>query len=203
MSFTTVDPVDREGQSKIYNDWTFVDTWKEMEKIPKEKARAIGVSNFGIENLKTLLKDAKTVPAVNQCEAHINCPSTALVEFCKEKGIHFTAYSCLGSTNSPLANDQTLKDIAEKHNTSSQKVLLVWNLQRGEGKYISVIPKSVTPSRIAENLKLDGLKLSDEEMDKLNSTKDRFKVCNEWLPVKVFSNKELGQDFYDKDPIGF
>ena len=112
-----------------------------MEKIPSSKARAIGVSNFGIENLKTLLKDAKTVPAVNQCEAHINCPSTALVEFCKSKGIHFTAYSCLGSTNSPLANDKTLKEIAEKHNTSTQKVLLVWNLQRGEGKHVSVIPK--------------------------------------------------------------
>lgn len=112
-----------------------------MEKIPSSKVKAIGVSNFGIENLKTLLESAKTVPAVNQCEAHINCPSTALVDFCKSKGIHFTAYSCLGSTGSPLANDKTLKEIAEKHNTSTQKVLLVWNMQRGEGKHISVIPK--------------------------------------------------------------
>jgi glycerol 2-dehydrogenase (NADP+) len=155
-----IDPIDREGQSKIYNDWNFVDTWREMEKIPSSKARAIGVSNFGIENLKTLLKEAKTVPAVNQCEAHINCPSTALFEFCKSKGIHFTAYSCLGSTNSPLANDKTLKEIAEKHNTSTQKVLLVWNMQRGEGKNISVIPKvrPLSPLRVIMAQRADFLR---------------------------------------------
>lgn len=195
----SIDVDHREKQDKVYEDWTFVDTWKAMEEIPTSKARAIGVSNFGIENLKTLLKSAKTVPAVNQCESHINCPSTALVEFCKEKGIHFTAYSCLGSTNSPLAHDKTLKAIADAHNTSTQKVLLVWNLQRGEGKHISVIPKSVTPSRIEDNFKLDGLELTSEEIQQLNDVKDRFKVCNEWLPEKIFTSEKLGRDFYDKD----
>ncbi|KAG7562100.1 hypothetical protein FFLO_02479 [Filobasidium floriforme] len=203
----SIDPVDRENQKVLYKDWNFVDTWREMEKIPSSKVKAIGVSNFGIENLKTLLESAKTVPAVNQCEAHINCPSTALVDFCKSKGIHFTAYSCLGSTGSPLANDKTLKEIAEKHNTSTQKVLLVWNMQRGEGKHISVIPKSVTPSRIEDNLKLDGLELSQEEMDKLNACQDRFKVCNEWLPQLVFrapgtkASDKGSRDFYDKDSL--
>ena len=194
------DPVDTEGQSVVYKDWDFTKTWAEMEKIPKEMVRAIGVSNFGIVNLKTLLKTAKTVPAVDQCESHINCPSPKLVEFCKQHGIHFTAYSCLGSTNSPLAHDKTLQAIAEKHNTTSQKALLVWNLQRGEGKHISVIPKSVTPSRIIDNQKIDGIKLSDDEMNQLNSTTDRFKVCDEWLPVKVFCPEGKGWDFYDQDP---
>lgn len=59
----------------------------------------------------------------------------------------------------------------------------MWGLQRGT----SVIPKSVTPSRIEANYQLDGWSLTDEEMEALNSRPDRFKVCGDaWLPVKVF-----------------
>lgn len=123
------------------------------------------------------------MPAVNQIELHPNNPSPKLVAYCKEKGIHCTAYSCLGSTNSPLAHDKTLAAIADKHGKTTAQVLLVWGLQRGT----SVIPKSVTPARIESNWQLDGLELSPEEMDKLSSLPDRFKVCGDaWLPVKVF-----------------
>jgi glycerol 2-dehydrogenase (NADP+) len=59
----------------------------------------------------------------------------------------------------------------------------MWGLQRGT----SVIPKSVTASRIEKNYELDGWELSAEELDKLNSMPERFKVCGDaWLPVKVF-----------------
>ena len=117
-------------------------------------------------------------------------PSTKLVEFCKSKGIHVTAYSCLGSTDSPLAKDETLKKIAQKHNVAPQQILLVWGIKRGT----SVIPKSVTPSRIADNFKIDGIDLSDEEMKALSSLPDRFKVCNEWLPEKIFGPSYSGTD---------
>lgn len=71
------DPVDSENQTIVYKDWKFTDTWKEMEKlVDAGKARAIGVSNFGIRNLETLLESAKIVPAVNQIELHINCSYT-------------------------------------------------------------------------------------------------------------------------------
>lgn len=104
---------------------------------------------------------------------------------CKEKGIHCTAYSCLGSTNSPLAKDETLKAIAEAKGKSQAQVLLMWGLQRGT----SVIPKSVTPKRIEDNFQLDGWELTEQEMQKLSSLPDRFKVCDgAFLPkgVKVF-----------------
>jgi glycerol 2-dehydrogenase (NADP+) len=59
----------------------------------------------------------------------------------------------------------------------------MWGLQRGT----SVIPKSVTPSRIEGNFELDGWELTEDEMKQLSSLKDRFKVCGDaWLPVKVF-----------------
>jgi hypothetical protein len=85
----------------------------------------IGVSNFGIKNLEKLLNDpsCKTTPAVNQIELHPNCPSPKLLDYCKSKGIHATAYSCLGSTNSPLAKDQTLKKIADSKGLTTAQVL--------------------------------------------------------------------------------
>jgi glycerol 2-dehydrogenase (NADP+) len=120
-----------------------------------------------------------------------------LVEFCKSKGIHVTAYSCLGSTDSPLANHKTLNEIAQAHGKTPQQVLLVWGLKRGT----SVIPKSVTESRIKGNFDLDGLDLTEEEMEKLNNIPERFKVCNEWLPEKIFSSEKEGRDFYDGDKL--
>ncbi|KAK5720572.1 hypothetical protein LTR17_014903 [Elasticomyces elasticus] len=157
-----------------------------MQKVAESgRAKNIGVSNFGIKHFDKLLNDpsCKTTPAVNQIELHPNNPSPKLIDFCKSKGIHCTAYSCLGSTNSPLAKDETLAKLAEKKGLSVAQVLLVWGLQRGT----SVIPKSVTESRIVSNFELDGVTLSDEEMKQLSSLPDRFKVCGDsWLPVKVF-----------------
>lgn len=157
-----------------------------MQKLPASgRVKNIGVSNFGIRNLEKLFADPafKTTPAVNQIELHPNCPSPKLLDYCKEKGIHVTAYSCLGSTDSPLYKDKTLLKIAEQKGKTPQQVLLLWGLQRGT----SVIPKSVTASRIEANFELDGWSLTDEEMKQLSSLPDRFKVCGDaWLPIRVF-----------------
>jgi len=177
---------DPEDLKKHLPDWNFVKTWADMQKLlPSGRVKNIGVSNFAIKNLEILLNDpsCKTVPAVNQVELHPNNPSPKLLEYCKSKGIHCTAYSCLGSTDSPLYKDESLKSLAKAKGKSVQQVLLKWGLQRGT----SVIPKSVTASRIEGNYQLDGWELTDEEMTKLSSLPDRFKVCGDaWLPVKVF-----------------
>lgn len=117
---------DPEDPKKHLPDWDFVQTWQEMQKLPASgRVKNIGVSNFAIKNLEILLKDArtKTVPAVNQIELHPNNPSPKLVAYCKDKGIHATAYSCLGSTNSPLVSDKTLARIAETHGKTTAQVL--------------------------------------------------------------------------------
>jgi len=170
--------------TEAYDDWNFIDTWKEMEKVKASgRAKNIGVSNFGITNLEKLLPTVTITPAVNQIELHPNQPSPLLVKYNAEKGIHSTAYSCLGSTNSPLVKDKTLAGIADKHGRSIQHVLLVWGLQHG----FSVIPKSVTESRIIDNFAIDGLVLDDEDIKALDNLPDRFKVCGDsWLPHKVF-----------------
>ncbi|KAH6646559.1 NADP-dependent oxidoreductase domain-containing protein [Truncatella angustata] len=171
---------------KHYDDWNFIDTWRELQKlVGTGKVRNIGVSNFGIKNLEKLLNDpsCKIKPAVNQIELHPNNPSPKLVQYCKDKGIHVTGYSCLGSTNSPLYKDETLLKLAEAKGKTPQQCMLQWGIQRG----YDVIPKSVTEERIKGNFALDGWELTEEEMQKLSSLPDRFKVCgDDWLPVKVF-----------------
>jgi glycerol 2-dehydrogenase (NADP+) len=179
-------PTDPNDTKKHLPDWDFIKTWQEMQKLPASgRVKNIGISNFYLTNLEKLLNDpsCKTIPAVNQIELHPNRPSTKLVNYCKEKGIHCTAYSCLGSTDSPLYKDETLRKIAEKKGKSPQQCLLMWGLQRET----SVIPKSVTPERIRQNFAIDGWELTDEEMHSLSSLPDRFKVCtDDWLPGKVF-----------------
>ncbi|RYO95519.1 hypothetical protein DL764_007679 [Monosporascus ibericus] len=171
---------------KHYDDWNFIDTWREMQKlVGTGKVRNIGVSNFGIRNLEKLLNDpsCKIKPAVNQIELHPNNPSPKLVAYCKEKGIHVTGYSCLGSTNSPLYKDKTLLSIAESKGKTPQQILLHWGIRNGW----DVIPKSVNKDRISGNFDIDGWSLTEDEMQKLSNLPDRFKVCgDDWLPIKVF-----------------
>lgn len=147
-----------------------------MQKLVETgQAKNIGVSNFVISNLEKLLNapTTKIVPAVDQIELHPNMPSPKTLEYLKSKGIHATAYSCLGSTDSPLAKDKTLLKIAEEVGKTPQQVLLQWGLARDT----SVIPKSVTASRIQGNFELDGWELSPEQIEALSSIPDRFKVC--------------------------
>lgn len=179
---------DPDDLNKQLPNWTFVETWAEMQKLPATgKVKAIGVSNFSITNLDKLLAARTTtiVPAVNQIELHPNNPSPLLVKYCKENGIHCTAYSCLGSTNSPLMKNPTLNLLADKRGLTQAQVLLMWGIQKGR----SVIPKSVTPKWIESNFQLDGWQLSEREMAELDALMDRFKVCtDDWLPggVKAF-----------------
>ena len=106
-----------------------------------------------------------------------------LLSYLKEKGIHATAYSCLGSTDSPLYKNEELQKLADKKGKTVQQVLLVWGLQRGS----SVIPKSVSAQRIQANFELDHWELTDDEVKVIDSLPERFKVCGDsWLPVKVF-----------------
>ncbi|MDP5227416.1 MULTISPECIES: aldo/keto reductase [Arthrobacter] len=137
----------------------FIDTWKALEKIFSDgRVRAIGVSNFEPDQLEQLLTEATVVPAVNQVELHPALQNRAVQAFGAERGIATEAWS-------PLAQGAALKDpsvlaIAEKHGRTPAQVILRWHLQQGR----VVIPKSVTPSRIAENLDVFGFELSAEEL---------------------------------------
>jgi len=148
-------PKKEDGSRDIDHTWSYIKTWHEMQKLlATGKAKAIGLSNSSIEFIKDLLADPLTTvtPAVNQVELHPYLPQHELVQFAKEKGIILTAYSPLGSTDSPLLKDEDILEIATKHNANAGQVLISWQVARG----VSVLPKSVTPQRVKDNfLKVD------------------------------------------------
>lgn len=147
-----------DGSRDIDHSHSHVTTWKNMEKLlGTGKVKAIGVSNYSKLYLEQLLPHATVVPAVNQIENHPALPQQEIVDFCKEKGIHITAYSPLGSTGSPLFTAEPIVEVAKKRGVSPATVLLSWHIARGS----SVLPKSVTPSRIEENRNLIKLDKSD------------------------------------------
>ncbi|KAK9464162.1 NADP-dependent oxidoreductase domain-containing protein [Lipomyces oligophaga] len=153
-----------DGSTAFDKSWDFCKTWELMQKLPKEKARAIGISNFSTVNLNILLESSicKVIPAVNQVELHPYLPQHKLLALCKEKGIHVTAYSPLGSTSAPLQNEPVVKAIAEKLGKTSPQILISWAVSRGT----SVLPKSVTPDRVRSNF--EDIVLSSEDVDAIS-----------------------------------
>ena len=148
-------PRHEDGSRDLLTNWSHLKTWAELSKLPATgKVRAIGVCNYSVKTLKELLdSNPSIVPAANQIENHPFLPQNDVIEFCKSKGIHVTAYSPLGTSGAPLMQEDAVKEVADKRGVSAGCVLLSFHVARG----CSVIPKSVTPSRIQENMKVVSL----------------------------------------------
>ncbi|MFI6152477.1 aldo/keto reductase [Kitasatospora sp. NPDC051170] len=139
---------------------TYANVWKALERIKADgRATSIGVSNFGTEQLTRLLDESSVVPALNQVELHPYFPQEELRAFHAEHGIATEAWSPLGQGGELLAEPALVK-IAEKHGRTVAQVVLRWHLQSG----VIAIPKSVTPSRIRENLDVAGFELDAEDL---------------------------------------
>ncbi|WP_033348397.1 aldo/keto reductase [Kitasatospora aureofaciens] len=139
---------------------TFLNVWKALEQLKEGgRVKSIGVSNFGTEQLTRLLDEASVVPALNQVELHPYFPQGELRAFHAQHGIATEAWSPLGQGGELLAEPE-LARIAEKHGRTVAQVVLRWHLQNG----VIAIPKSVTPSRIRENLAVTGFELDAEDL---------------------------------------
>jgi alcohol dehydrogenase (NADP+) len=165
-------------------------TWEGMEETVKlGLSKHIGVSNFGPKALTKLMASAKIKPEMNQVESHPYYQQPELFSFCKENGIHITAYAPLGSgdraakfkkENEPvLLKDPVIVAIAEAKNATTGQVLISWALHRG----ISVIPKSVNPSRIIQNFESQAVELSETDMKKIEAMDMdyRFLTGEHWV----------------------
>lgn len=119
--------------------------------------------SWSVPKLEALLKTAKVVPAANQVELHPLLPQQSLVDFCLSKGIQPQAYSPLGSSGPELRDNAEVDAIAKKHGVSSGNILISW----GVARRVVVLPKSVTASRIQDNIKL--VTLDSEDLDTLNN----------------------------------
>ncbi|MFF3784815.1 aldo/keto reductase [Streptomyces sp. NPDC001933] len=138
----------------------YVDTYKAFEKIHADgRAKAIGVSNFLPEHLERLLGETAVVPVINQIELHPQLQQAESRAFHAKHAIATEAWSPLGQGKG-LLEVPTVVAIARKHDRTPAQVVLRWHIQTGN----VVIPKSVTPSRIAENLDVFGFELDADDL---------------------------------------
>ncbi len=141
----------------------FVDTYRAIERLYEEKLiRVPGVSNHHAHHLEKVFLKANVKPVVNQIELHPYLTQEPLRTFCKQNDIAVTAWSPLGRGG--ILQDETIARIAGEVGKSPAQVILRWHYQHD----IISIPKSVTPSRIEENVQIFDFELSSEQMTSLN-----------------------------------
>jgi len=157
------------ANEKQFKNWKEInaETWKAMEELYKSGVvKTIGVSNFMLPQLESLLETADVIPAVNQIEFHPGYVQQNVVDFCKEKGIAIEAWSPIGSGR--LLKDNDLKDIADKYNVSPAILCIQFCLQSG----VIVLPKSENPTNIYNNLHFERFKISESDMKALKTLEE-------------------------------
>lgn len=164
----------REDGSICYSDTHYRDTWVAMESlVDKGLVRAIGLSNFNARQTDDIISLAKHRPVLNQVESHPYLSQTHLLSYCQSMSVCVTAYSPLGSGDRPWASaddpsllqDPRLGAIAQRYQKTPAQIILRWHVQRG----VACIPKSVTPSRIQQNLQVFDFSLSSDDMKLISS----------------------------------
>jgi 2,5-diketo-D-gluconate reductase A len=149
-----------------------IGAYKALEKLLADgKVRAIGVSNFMVEDLERLAEATEVAPAVNQIEMHPYFQQREVIAKGAERGTLAQAWSPIGGVyaygtdqRSPL-EDPAITEIAEAHGKTPAQVILRWHMQEGR----QVIPKSVRPARIAENFDVFDVELNDDELARIDA----------------------------------
>jgi diketogulonate reductase-like aldo/keto reductase len=138
----------------------YVETWRALEQLLADgRVRSIGVSNFQIEHLERLANETDITPAMNQIELHPEFPQEELRAYHDSHGILTESWGPLGQSKG-LLDDARVVEIAEKKGRTPAQVVLRWHIQVGN----VVIPKSVTPQRIQENIDIFDFELDEADL---------------------------------------
>nr|CAH7752799.1 unnamed protein product [Callosobruchus chinensis] len=174
-------PRDANGKI-IFSDVDYVDTWKALEEcVRKGLTKSIGLSNFNSKQIERVLSIATIKPVMDQVECHPYLNQKKLIEFCRSKNIAVTGYSPLGSPDRPwakpedpqLLDDPKLKQLADKYKKTPAQILLRYQVERG----VITIPKSVTKSRLQQNIDIFDFSLSKEDVAYLDTFDCNGRLC--------------------------
>ena len=150
----------------VYDNWKEInnETWKAMEYLYESGlVKAIGVCNFKVNQLESLIENAKIKPMINQVEFHPGVMQKEILEFCKKNSILVEAWSPLGSGK--LIKKEQLKEIASKYNKDVAQICIKWCIQNGT----LPIPKTSDTDRMKSNLNVFDFTIGKEDMEYLNN----------------------------------
>lgn len=152
--------------------------WQALEEIQAGGgAKSIGVSNYTIRHLEEMQAYAKVKPAVNQVELHVFLQQPELVKYCRDNNILIEAYSPLA--HAKAMDNEVIAGIAKKHGKSYAQVMLRWLAEQD----LVVLPKSVTPSRVRENIDIFDFALDDADRQAIAALDRDMRTT--WSPVHV------------------
>ena len=138
--------------------------WRAMQELHREgRIRAIGVANFHADRLVDLMDHNEIVPAVNQIETHPFYQRATDQELMRERGVQIESWGPFAEGRNNLFTNPVLGAIAEAHGKAVAQVVLRWLVQRD----VVVIPKSVRPDRMAQNLDIFDFTLTEDQMDQI------------------------------------
>ncbi|MEU7858363.1 aldo/keto reductase [Nonomuraea sp. NPDC049141] len=138
--------------------------WRAMQDLHHQgRIKAIGVSNFHPDRLVDLIDHNDVTPAVNQIETHPFFQRTTDQEIMRERGVQIESWGPFAEGRNNLFTDPILSEIADAHGKSVPQVVLRWLIQRG----VVVIPKSVRPDRMAQNIDVFDFELTDDQLARI------------------------------------
>lgn len=159
-----------------------VETWQGMIALKENNlTKHIGVSNFSIKKINELINETGVCPEALQLELHPFLQQNKIVDFANANNIILTGFCPLGSSDRPinritegepkLFENKTIIDIAQEKGNTPAQIMLAWAINRGT----SVIPKSVNPQRLKENLEAANIELTPLEMEKINKLDQHYR----------------------------
>ena len=149
----------------------FIESWRAFAKLKEDgRVKSIGVCNFNIPHLQTLIDETGIAPTINQIELHPQLQQQELRSFHKKHNIATESWSPLGQGT--ILQDATIGAIAKKHRKTPAQIIIRWHLDND----LIVIPKSVTPARIKENFAVFDFRLDDDDLGQIGRLDKKHRI---------------------------
>lgn len=165
-------------------------SWRAFERMHDEKAiKNIAISNFLPKHYEKLCLKANIKPVINQIELHPYNQQEELQEYYKSQNVQIVSWSPLAKSSEKLFKDSLILELCKKYQKTPAQIILKWHIQKG----FIVIPKTITPSRIKENIDIFNFEIDDEDINKIKSFDTKSTISNtpaneDWLRSIRYSN---------------